>query len=55
MVESYVTDEDLWRHKQTPHYQRSMALLPDLIDGKPESILYDAVALGDPAKSVGGT
>jgi quinol monooxygenase YgiN len=54
VVESYDTDADLWRHKETPHYERSMALLPDLIDGKPESILYDPVALGDPVKGVVG-
>jgi quinol monooxygenase YgiN len=52
VVEVYDGPADLDFHKTTPHYARTMAQLPDLIDGRPDSTPLDRVPLGDPAKGI---
>jgi quinol monooxygenase YgiN len=53
-VEAYRGTEDLAAHKETPHYRRALALLPDLITGRPESTIYTPLPLGDAEKGTVG-
>jgi quinol monooxygenase YgiN len=50
VIEVYDGQADLEFHRTTPHYARTMAQLPELIDGRPDSTPLDRVPLGDPAK-----
>jgi quinol monooxygenase YgiN len=52
VVEVYDAQADLDFHKTTPHYARTMAALPDLIDGRPDSTPLDRIPLGDPIKGI---
>lgn len=50
VIEVYDGQADLEFHRTTPHYARTMAQLPGLIEGRPDSTPLDRVPLGDPAK-----
>jgi quinol monooxygenase YgiN len=51
-VEIYDGQADLEAHRLTPHYKRTMARLPDLIEGAPDSTPLDRIPLGDPIKGI---
>lgn len=54
VVESFLTEDDLRHHKSTPHYARSMPMVLDCIQGRPESVLFDPIRLGTSPKGFVG-
>jgi quinol monooxygenase YgiN len=48
LIEAYREAADFDRHKETAHYQACLAILPDLIEGAPNTVRFSPLPSGVP-------